>query len=142
MSDRSVTSLATTPSWQLLAAFLAHVIATLTHFVHNGIYLSDYPNLPSWFTAAGVYASWCALTAVGLAGLALLRYVSTRLGLGVLILYGILGFGGLDHYTLASIAAHTTVMNLTILCESITGTLLLIAIVREFIRFDRARNAA
>ena len=120
------------PSTALLAAVTAHVVATLTHFVHNAVFLADYPNLPVWLTAGGVYASWVVLTAVGIAGLALLRYVSVPLGLGVLVLYALLGFGGFDHYTLAAISAHTTAMNLTILFEAVTGTMLLAMIVREY----------
>jgi hypothetical protein len=137
MSDESVASGGSVPSRTLLAAFIAHVVATLIHFVHNGVYVSDYPNLPQWLTSGGVYASWCALTLIGLAGLALLRYYSAKAGLGVLVVYALLGFGGLDHYTLAAIAAHTLAMNLTILFESVTGLLLLVAVVREFFRLYR-----
>ncbi len=121
-----------TPSVLLLCAVFAHVVATLTHFVHNAVYLADYPNLPQWLTASGVYLSWGVLTAIGLAGLGLLRFVSVPLGLAVLALYALLGFGGFDHYTLAAIAAHTTAMNLTILFEAVTGVLLLVAVVREY----------
>jgi hypothetical protein len=137
MSGDSVTSGGSIPSQTLLAAFLAHLVATLTHFIHNGVYVSDYPNLPQWLTAGGVFASWCALTLIGLAGLALLRYFSATVGLGVLAIYALLGFGGLDHYTLAAVAAHTLAMNLTILFESLTGSLLLVAVVREFVRLKR-----
>ncbi len=122
------------PSRVLLAAFIAHVVATLTHFVHNAVYLNDYPNLPEWLTAGGVYGSWIVLTAVGVTGLALLRYVSVPIGLAVLALYAILGFGGFDHYILAAISAHTTVMNLTILFEAVTGSVLVGAVVREYLR--------
>lgn len=134
MPGESVTSGGSVPSRIVLAAFLAHVVATLAHFAHNGMYVNDYPNLPQWLTAGGVYASWCALTLIGLAGLALLRYFSAKVGCAVLVVYALLGFGGLDHYTLAAVAAHTFAMNLTILVESLTGSLLLVAVVREFFR--------
>ena len=127
-----------TPSHLLLAAVIAHVVATLTHFVHNAVFIADYPNLPVWLTAGGVYASWIALTTVGLIGLALLRYVSVPLGLGVLALYALLGFGGFDHYTVAAIAAHTTAMNLTILFEAVTGSMLLVGVAREYLWYRRA----
>lgn len=126
------------PSDGLLAAAMAHVLATLTHFVHNAVFLADYPNLPGWLTAGGVYASWIVLTSIGLAGLALLRYVSVPLGLGVLVLYALLGFGGFDHYTLAAISAHTTAMNLTIAFEALTGTMLVMMVVREYLQQRRA----
>jgi purine-cytosine permease-like protein len=125
------------PSGLLLAAVAAHVVATLVHFVHNAVFLADYPNLPVWLTAGGVYASWAVLTAIGIAGLALLRRVSVPAGLGVLVLYALLGFGGFDHYTLAAIAAHTTAMNLTILFEAMTGSMLLAMVVREYLRYRR-----
>ncbi|HMN45851.1 MAG TPA: hypothetical protein PKE27_14830 [Povalibacter sp.] len=124
-----------TPSSLLLAAVIAHVVATLIHFVHNAVFLADYPNLPAWLTAGGVYASWIVLTAVGLLGLALLRYVAVPLGLGVLVLYALLGFGGFDHYTVAAISAHTTAMNLTILFEAVTGSILLVIVAREYLQY-------
>lgn len=122
------------PSKALLAAVVAHVIATLTHFVHNAVFIAEYPNLPDWLTAGGVYASWVALTAVGIIGLVLHIYVSRKMGLAVIALYALLGFGGFDHYTLAAIAAHTPAMNLTILFEAVTGSMLLVVVAREYFR--------
>lgn len=127
------------PSRRLIAAFLAHVAATLIHFVHNAVYLNEYPNLPHWLTSGGVYASWCALTAIGVFGWVLMRYVSTNVGLVTLGVYALLGFGGFDHYTVAAISAHTSAMNLTIVLEAITGSLLLIATVREYVLQRRVR---
>ena len=121
----------------LTLAFLAHCAASLIHFVHNAVYLRDYPNLPAWLTSSGVYASWCALTAIGCTGLALLRFGFRRAGLGVLVLYTLLGFGGLDHYTVASIRAHTLAMNLTIVLETLTASLLLFVVIREWSRTSR-----
>jgi hypothetical protein len=118
-------------------AFVAHCIASLIHFTHNAVFLDDYPNLPAWLTPAGVYASWLGLTAVGITGLALVRYGVRRAGLSVLVLYALLGFGGLDHYTLASIRAHTLAMNLTIGLETLTASLLLFAVIAQWSRASR-----
>jgi hypothetical protein len=122
---------------RLTLAFAAHCIASLIHFTHNAVFLDDYPNLPTWLTPAGVYASWLGLTAVGITGLALVRYGLRRAGLSVLVLYAFLGFGGLDHYTLASIHAHTLAMNVTIGLETLTASFLLFAVIAECSRASR-----
>jgi hypothetical protein len=57
--------------------------------------------------------------------------------LSVLVLYALLGFGGLDHYTLASIRAHTLAMNLTIGLETLTASLLLFAVIAQWSRASR-----
>jgi hypothetical protein len=123
---------------RLTFAFVAHCIASLVHFAHNAVYLDDYPNLPAWLTPAGVYASWLGLTAVGITGLALVRSGLRKAGLSVLALYALAGFGGLDHYTLASIRAHTLAMNLTIGLETLTASLLLFAVIAAWSRTPRA----
>jgi len=122
---------------RLTFAFIAHCIASLIHFTHNAVFLDDYPNLPAWLTPAGVYASWIGLTAVGLAGLVLIRSGMRRAGLSVLVLYAFLGFGGLDHYTVASIRAHTLAMNLTIALETLTASLVLFVVIAEWSRTSR-----
>jgi len=43
----------------------------------------------------------------------------------LIALYAVLGFAGLDHYTLAPISAHTLAMNATIWLETATAVLLL-----------------
>ncbi len=125
----------------IVLAFLAHCCTSLIHFVHNAVYLHDYPNLPDWLTATGVYGSWVALTGVGVVGLSLYRYFSVRAGLAVLIAYAMLGFAGLDHYAVAPASAHTLTMNLTIGLETLTAMALLIAVIRQAIRCYRAAHA-
>jgi hypothetical protein len=101
-----------------------HAAATLTHFVHNATFLADYPQMPGWLTPAGVYAVWLGQTAIGAAGVLLLLR-GRSLGLAAIALYAVLGFGGLDHYVLAPISAHTVAMNATIWLETATGMILL-----------------
>src|SRR5262245_46771281 len=91
-----------------------YAVASFLHFAHNAEYLADYPNLPDSFTRAGIYAAWLAVTVVGVAGLALVRFGRTPAGLAVLGIYAAFGFDGLLHYTRAPIADHTSGMNLTI----------------------------
>jgi hypothetical protein len=98
---------------------------SLFHFVHNATYIQDYPNLPAWITPVGVYVSWCVIAAVGVVGYWLYRSVSGGAGLFVIALYALFGFGGLDHYTLAPMGAHTLAMNASILAEVVAATLLL-----------------
>jgi hypothetical protein len=49
----------------LVALLLLYAVASFLHFAHNAELLSDYPNLPSWLTRAGVllgvYAAAAAL---------------------------------------------------------------------------------
>jgi hypothetical protein len=45
--------------------------------------------------------------------------------------YAVLGFGGLDHYTVAPLSAHTVAMNLTILLEAVAGAVLLVFVARS-----------
>jgi hypothetical protein len=109
---------------------LAYVAASLVHFVHNAEFLADYPNMPVWLSPGIVYAVWAANTAIGAAGYILFRRGYWLVGLTVLGVYAILGFGGLDHYTLAPVAAHSSAMNATILLEAATALMLLTALVR------------
>ena len=104
----------------LLPALLLYAGASLLHHVHNAEYLAEYPHMPAWLTPAIVYAVWAATTAIGVAGLLFYR--------PLLVLYGLLGLYGLAHYALAPMAAHSFVMNVTILLEAVTASLLLISL--------------
>jgi len=109
--------------------FLALCVATsLLHFTHNAEYLAQYPNLPPSWSRACVYFAWCGVTSVGLLGYVLYRGAHHRLGLLVLATYGVLGFGGLLHYTRAPIAHHSGAMNCTIFVEVAAAAALLINI--------------
>ena len=114
----------------LLPLMLVYGAASLLHFVHNAVYLHDYPNLPAWLTAGGVVAAWLLVAGVGVLGYLLYSRVSRVAGLIVIAVYAVLGFGGLDHYTVAPVAAHTVAMNLTILLEAATAAVLLIFVAR------------
>lgn len=56
-----------------------------------------------------------------------------RSGLVCIAVYGVLGFGGLDHYVVAPVSAHTLTMNLTIALEAVTAAVLLFAVARAAI---------
>jgi hypothetical protein len=60
---------------------LVYGAASLLHFVDNAVYLHEYPNLPAWLTSTDVYASWCAISAVGVLDYWLHRRVSRVMGL-------------------------------------------------------------
>lgn len=114
----------------MLPLMLVYGAASLLHFVHNAVYLRDYPNLPAWLTAGGVVAAWLLVAGVGVLGYLVYSRLSRVAGLIVIAAYAVLGFGGLDHYTVAPVAAHTVAMNLTILLEVATGAVLLVFVVR------------
>jgi hypothetical protein len=112
------------PNRSLLALVTVHAAASLVHFIHNATFLADYPNMPVWITPGGVYAVWLAEAVVGAAGVWLFLR-GRMIGLALTALYAVLGFGGLDHYMLAPISAHTLAMNATIWLETATGMILL-----------------
>jgi hypothetical protein len=108
----------------LIALVLVHTAASLLHFVHNATLLADYPNMPAWISPAVVYGVWLAEAAVGAAGV-MLVLGGRMVGLALIAVYAVLGFAGLDHYTLAPMSVHTLAMNATIWAETATGALLL-----------------
>jgi len=114
----------------LLALVLAYGAASLVHHVHNAIRLDRYPNMPVFVSAAGVYATWICVAAIGCAGFFAYRRRHRAAGLILLGVYGALGLYGLAHYRLAPPAAHTWTMNLTIGLEVATAIVLLTAIAR------------
>jgi|KBSSwiStaDraftv2_1062776.scaffolds.fasta_scaffold00443_22 hypothetical protein len=126
----------------LLPLILIYGAASLAHHMHNAIYLHDYPNLPVWLTAAGVVAAWLAVAAVGAVGYLLYRRVSRAVGLMTISAYAVLGFAGLDHYTVAPMSAHTLVMNLTILLEVVTSAVLLVCVARSAFALRVQRSQA
>jgi hypothetical protein len=115
----------------LLPLMLVYGAASLLHFMHNAIYLRDYPNLPAWLTAAGVVGAWLVVAATGVLGYFLYSSVSRIAGLIGIAAYAVLGVGGLDHYTVAPVSAHTVAMNLTILLEASTAAVLLVFVARS-----------
>jgi hypothetical protein len=119
---------------------LVYAALSLMHFLHNALYAQNYPNLPRWITPALIYASWCVIAATGALGYWLYRRVSPALGLCVVGLYALLGFGGLDHYVLAPVGAHSIVMNASIIAEVSAASVLMIFVGYSFIRL-RLYNA-
>lgn len=115
-------------AYVLLALMTLYGAASLLHFVHNAVYIQDYPNLPKWITPLGVCASWCAIAVIGALGYWLYRKVSRAYGLMIIALYALLGFVGLDHYALAPIGAHSVAMNATIIAEVAAASALLVFI--------------
>jgi hypothetical protein len=112
----------------LFLLVLVHAAVSLLHFAHNAAYLADYPNMPAWLSPLGIYGAWFAEAAIGALGMLLLLR-GRRSGLVLIGIYAVLGFGGLDHYTLAPMSAHTLAMNATIWLETATGLLLLVFVV-------------
>ena len=69
------------------------------------------------------------MLALGLAGYWLYAFGARGIGLTMLGLYALLGYGGLLHYTRAPLAQHSLMMNVTIWAEATAGTLLLANVV-------------
>jgi hypothetical protein len=115
----------------LLPLMLVYGAASLLHHMHNAVYLRDYPHLPAWLTSAGVVAAWLVVAATGVLGYLLYSRISRVAGLITISAYAVLGFGGLDHYTVAPMSAHTVAMNLTILLEVGTAAVLLVFVARS-----------
>ena len=115
----------------LLPLMLVYGAASLLHHMHNAVYLRDYPHLPAWLTSAGVVAAWLVVAATGVLGYLLYSRISRVAGLITISAYAVLGFAGLDHYTVAPMSAHTVAMNLTILLEVVAAAVLLVFVVRS-----------
>jgi hypothetical protein len=109
----------------LLTLLLVHMAASLWHHVHNGYFADEYPGMPGGFPPAIAYVAWGVTTALGVAGYYLACSGRRVLGFGVMGLYAAYGLLAFTHYKLAPVAAHTLVMNATILSEALTGLLLL-----------------
>ena len=112
----------------LMPLMLIYGAASLLHFLHNAVYLRDYPNLPLWLTAGGVMGAWMIVAGTGLVGYLLYTRVTRAGGLITIAVYAAFGLGGLNHYTVAPVSAHTVAMNLTILLEAATAVGLLVCV--------------
>ena len=108
-----------------------YLFASLLHFVHNATYIAAYPNLPSWITPTGIYATWVGITSLGVAGYVLHRKRFRLAGKVLLCVYAAAGLAGLLHYALAPAGAHTHGMNFTIGVEAAVATALLIHVLRK-----------
>ena len=126
----------------LLPLMLVYGAASLLHSMHNAVYLRDYPNLPAWLTSAGVVGAWLVVAATGVLGYFLYSRVSRIAGLIGIAAYAVLGFGGLDHYIIAPVSAHTVAMNLTILLEAATAAVLLVFVARSALTMAAQRVKA
>jgi len=115
----------------LLILMLVYGAASLLHFVHNAEFLADYPNMPGWLTRAQVYGVWLGVAVTGVVGYFLIRFGFELLGLMVIAVYAVLGFAGLDHYTLAPVSAHSAAMNATIWLEVVAAAVLLATTVKR-----------
>jgi hypothetical protein len=114
----------------LLTFVLVYGAASLAHFAHNATYIETYPNLPAWITPAVVWRSWFVIAATGALGYWLYRRGWRTFGLMIIAVYALQGFGGLDHYAVAPVSAHSIAMNATILCEVVAALALLVVCVR------------
>jgi hypothetical protein len=124
----------------LLLLMLIYAAASLAHFIHNAAHIRTYPNLPSWITPFGVYVTWCAIAIIGALGFWLYRRVSRSAGLLIIGLYALLGFGGLDHYVIAPVSAHTVAMNASIVVEVFAAFLLLSFVAQSMLLGDKRGN--
>lgn len=125
----------------LLILLVTYCAASLLHYVHNAVFLDEYPNMPAWLSPARVYAAWLGVTVVGLVGYFLVRRGYRVAGLAVIAVYAALGLDGLGHYSLAPLSAHTFTMNLTIWLEAVTALLVLVAVARMVVQRLRAGAA-
>lgn len=126
-------------SKMLLIPLLLYTVASLFHFIHNGVYLDSYPNMPTWISQTGVYLTWLGIAAIGLTGYICLRSGLVLSGLSLLILYAILGLDGLAHYHLAPFSQHSAMMNLSILSEVFMATVVLLMTVYYLTRYMKCR---
>jgi hypothetical protein len=104
---------------------ILYAAASLLHFAHNAEFLAQYPNLPTAWSRADVYVARCCVTTLGIVGYLQRLRGNRSLGLILLALYAVLGFGGLLHYTQAPLAHHSWMMNATIWTEVVVAAVVL-----------------
>ena len=113
----------------LLMPLIACLAASLFHFTHNAEFLGSYPNMPASITRADVYLAWITVAVIGVAGYVLYSCRYRKSGLLFLVAFAFFGFDGFAHYGLASMSAHTLIMNLTIWLEAAAAGWLLISVI-------------
>ena len=118
----------------LLVALIAYGVASLLHFTHNAVFIDDYPNLPPSLTSTRVILVWLAEAALGVFGYVFLHRGLPAAGFSMIAVYALLGFDGFVHYSRAPMAAHTSMMNITIWAEALAAAALLAVVVYEFRR--------
>jgi hypothetical protein len=111
----------------LAAATIAYCVASLLHFAHNAVFVSEYPKLPSSITVVVICWTWLAITSIGVIGWWAVGTGRVALGLALIGLYACFGFDGLAHYSVAPLSAHTIGMNATIAFEVLAAAILLCA---------------
>jgi hypothetical protein len=114
-----------------IAIFL---VCSLIHFVHNAVFLTDYPGLPQTWKPSGVMAVWLVMGALLVSGGIALKRGRPVIGTILLAIAVIMGFDSLAHYVVAKLTAHTFVMNLTIFLDVGAAILLGIALVRGWMK--------
>lgn len=127
-------------SKSLLVLLLGYTTATVFHFFHNAIFLSDYPNMPSAISEIEVFGALALVLAIGAVGILIYSRKSRPIGLIVIAVYAAFGFDGLAHYALAPLSAHSFGMNLTILTEVATAALLLVLSVVQVLPFLKSEK--
>jgi hypothetical protein len=110
---------------QLALATIAYGLASLLHFAHNGLFLAEYPHLPSSITVLVICCTWLATTSIGAIGWWAVSAGRIALGLTLIGAYACFGFDGLAHYSVAPLSAHTMGMNATIGLEALAAAILL-----------------
>ncbi|MDB5957893.1 MAG: hypothetical protein JWP60_4501 [Ramlibacter sp.] len=126
----------------LIGLLALYAVASLWHFSHNAEYIALYPHMPAWLTREKVYVAWLAVSAVGLAGAGMWVLGWGRAAGVALAFYGLLGLGGLAHYTLALCSEHTLTMNFTIGFEALAGLALAASVAWHFARRLTGNNEA
>ena len=124
---------------KLLLLLVAYGVASLVHFGHNAEFIRDYPGLPATWTRGGVYLARLGMTCVGLFGWWMLHRNWRVAGALVLSGYALLGLDSLGHYVVASMTAHSVMMNVTILAEVICAASVLMQALK--LLFTRQRFA-
>ena len=130
------------PPRALLAALGAYAFATTLHFLHNGYFLEQYPNMPEWISRDEVLVSLAIVHLLGFLGCALLYIGASIIGYVALAAYAALGFDGLAHYSLAGFTRHTVIMNFTILFEVLAAAVLFIAVAAHAAGYLMAHRAS
>lgn len=125
---------------ELLFIIILYCSASLFHFMHNAIYIDEYPDLSGGVSAIGVSIAWIGFTCIGLVSYVLIHRDKRFIVPILLVAYGALEFDGMGHYSLEPISSHTYMLNVAIWFEAIAALVSLVILTGLTINYFKGRS--
>ncbi|WP_462159695.1 hypothetical protein [Pseudoalteromonas sp. GB56] len=107
----------------LFVLLAANVLASVLHYVHNVMYFQHYPE-PDWLNAQLVDYFWFLMTFIGAAGAYCVLTQRVRIGVRLIVSYGVMNMLSVLHYGVDSDNVMTQTMHLFIWLETLCALFL------------------